>query len=90
MDINNPNRDVYDVPLLTTQLAEYLTEQFSADKQIRDGLLSDPNVVRTEGYLLGFLGGLGYAQEVLRVILVNQEGISLDVVDETDNFIPKR
>ena len=70
------DRDEYKVPLLTIELAEYLKEQFSADRQISLGLLSDPAVVRSEGYLLGFLAGLGYSRQVLDSILDSQAAVS--------------
>jgi len=86
MDITNNNPD-YTVPHLSAPLAEYLLEQFSSDNQIADGLLSDPNVVRSEAYLLGFLGGLGFAQSVIRTIITNQEGHNEELVDVTENYL---
>lgn len=69
----------YDVPHISTQLADHLKGEFSADRQIALGLLSDTSVVRTEGYLLGFLAGLGYARQVVDVMIDNQEGVSAEL-----------
>lgn len=66
------DNDTLNVPHISAQLAEYLKDQFSADAQIAQGLLSDPAVTRSEGYLLGFLAGLGYAQQIVQVTLDNQ------------------
>lgn len=85
MDINN-NPD-YTVPHIDAILADYLKEQFSADKQLEEGLLADPNVVRSEQFLLGFLGGLGYSRNVIDVMLRNQVGIQEDVEDVTESYL---
>ena len=66
----------YDVPHISTQLADHLKDEFSADRQIALGLLSDPEVQRSESYLLGFLAGLGYARQVIDVMIANQQGVS--------------
>lgn len=66
----------YDVPHISTQLADHLKGEFSADRQIALGLLSDPEVKRSEGYLLGFLAGLGYSRQVIDVMIANQQGVS--------------
>lgn len=68
--------NAYDVPHMSAQLAEYLKGQFSPDAQIAQGLLSDPQVTRSESYLLGFLGGLGYAQQVVSVTIENQQAFA--------------
>ncbi len=86
MEITNNNPD-YTVPYLSNQLAEHLISEFSADKQLLDGLLSDPSVVRSEAYLLGFLAGLGYSQSVIKTIIANQEGHNEELVDVTTNYL---
>lgn len=70
------DNDTLDVPHISAQLAEYLKGQFSADVQISQGLLSDPSVSRSEGYLLGFLAGLGYARQIVKVTVDNQEAFA--------------
>lgn len=82
----NSLEDNLKVPVISKELAAYLLNQFSADVQIAGGLLNDPNVVRSEGYLLGFLAGLGYSSEVIRSMVFNQEGRVSDVF-ETDTFL---
>jgi len=66
------DENVYNVPHISQQLADFLKEEFSADRQIAGGLLSDPHVVRSESYLLGFLAGLALARQSIDVLLVNQ------------------
>lgn len=66
------------VPTISKELTEYLAAEFSADVHIARGLLKDPNVVRSEGYLLGFLAGLQYAQQTVQVMLANQDAKFLD------------
>lgn len=70
------DHDTLNVPHIGAQLAEYLKGQFSADAQIAQGLLSDTDVTRSEGYLLGFLAGLAYAQQIVRVMVDNQEAFA--------------
>lgn len=68
--------DVYDVPHISAQLAEYLKNELSADRQIAMGFLRDDSTVRTEGYLLGFLAGLGYGRQVVDVMIQNQQAFA--------------
>lgn len=70
--------DYEKIPTISKELTEYLAEEFSADVHIARGLLKDPNVVRSESYLLGFLAGLQYAQQTVRVMLANQDAKFLD------------
>ncbi len=77
------DNNAYDVPHISQQCAEYLKSLFSADTQIAQGLLSDPNVVRSESYLLGFLAGLGYAQQQLTVMIDNQNSSA----EESDTIL---
>lgn len=74
--VNTEDDNAYDVPHMSAQLAEYLKEQFSTDSQIAQGLLSDPQVVRSESYLLGFLAGLGFARQVVTVTIDNQQAFA--------------
>lgn len=60
-------------PVISKRLAEYLKNRYSADTQISQGLLSDPNVVRSEGFLLGFLAGLGFARQQIDIMIDNQD-----------------
>ena len=87
---NDPDDRDLNVPFLSQQLADHLLFEFSADKQIDEGLLSDPEVVRSEAYLLGFLAGLGYSRSVLTTILRNQEGISMDAEDITESYVRRK
>lgn len=84
--------DDVQVPHISKLLAEHLKAEFSADKQIAGGLLSDPEVVRSEGYLLGFLAGLGYSRQVIDAMIMNQEAKFEEdtLVDVTDNFLNNR
>lgn len=88
------DNNAYDVPHISAQLAEYLKDQLSADKQIAQGLLSDPEVKRSEGYLLGFLAGLGYGRQILDVTIANQEAFAEEsdtltrTVDYTESWLP--
>ncbi|UNI71908.1 hypothetical protein [Aeromonas phage vB_ AhaP_PT2] len=70
--------DYEKVPTISKELTEYLAAEFSADAHIARGLLKDPNVVRSESYLLGFLAGLQYAQQTVRVLLANQDAKFLE------------
>lgn len=83
------NGDDYNVPFIHPVLADYLKEQLSADQQIAMGFLRDESVIRSEGYLLGFLAGLGYGRQVIDVMLANQEGQSLEggLRELTDTFL---
>jgi len=72
MSNNAIDENAYNVPHISLQLAEFLKEEFSADRQIAGGLLSDSNVIRSESYLLGFLAGLGLARQSIDVMLINQ------------------
>lgn len=87
------DNNAYDVPHISKQLADYLKEQLSADAQIAQGLLSDPAVTRSEGYLLGFLAGLGYGRQVLDVTIANQESFAEEAdtmvrtADNTDSWL---
>lgn len=89
--MNTFNKEVddnaYNVPHISAELAEYLKETFSADKQIQEGLLSDTGVVRSESYLLGFLAGLGYAQSIITTMVTNQDGQYVELEDVTDNYL---
>lgn len=76
MNIVNNETNAYDVPHISQQLADYLKEIFSADAQIAGGLLSDKGVIRSEGYLLGFLAGLGFSRGVIDAMIANQEAIA--------------
>lgn len=91
MDILNNGGSLDDilVPHISKELAEHLKNEFSTDRQIASGLLSDPNVVRSEGYLLGFLGGLGYARQVIEAMIANQEAKFEEdtFVDVTQSFL---
>lgn len=87
------DNNAYDVPHIGAQLAEYLKGELSADRQIAQGLLSDPEVKRTEGYLLGFLAGLGYGRQVIDVMLDNQQALAeesdtMTRAVEPHSFIP--
>jgi len=76
MYINNSNEDTTSepqAPIISKRLAEYLKNRYSADTQISQGLLSDPNVVRSEGFLLGFLAGLGFARQQIDIMIDNQD-----------------
>lgn len=75
------------VPHISAELAAHLKNEFSADKQIQEGLLSDPNVVRSESYLLGYLAGLGYSQQIIEVMVANQDSQFAELEDLTENFI---
>lgn len=86
MEIINNESDM-NIPHISNELAEYLASVFSADKQLSEGLLADPNVVRSESYLLGFLAGLGYSQSVIRTMLDNQNGKYEELVDVTENYL---
>lgn len=66
------------VPTISKELTEYLAKEFSADVHIARGLLKDTNVIRSEGYLLGFLAGLQYAQQTVEVLLANQDAKFLE------------
>lgn len=86
--------NAYDVPHISSQLAEYLKSELSADSQIAQGLLSDPAVTRSESYLLGFLAGLGYGRQVLDVMIANQaayaeesDTMTREATDVTDSWI---
>ena len=83
--------DDIQIPHISQQLAEHLKGEFSADKQISEGLLSDPAVVRSEGYLLGFLAGLGYSRQVIDSMIMNQEAKFEEdtLVDVTDNYLSR-
>ncbi|UAT28088.1 hypothetical protein [Aeromonas phage PZL-Ah8] len=70
--------DYEKVPTISKELTEYLAAEFSADVHIARGLLKDPNVIRSESYLLGFLAGLQYAQQTVRVLLANQDAKFLE------------
>ncbi len=70
--------DYEKVPTISKELTDYLAAEFSADVHIARGLLKDPNVVRSESYLLGFLAGLQYAQQTVKVLLANQDAKFLD------------
>lgn len=74
------------VPHLSMELAEYLKDSFSIDKQMKEGLLRDTGV-RTESYMLGFIAGLAHSQNVIDCMLTNQEGAYDDLVDLTDNYL---
>lgn len=71
--INQSNETEPQAPIISKRLAIYLKDQYSADNQIAQGLLSDTNVIRSEGFLLGFLAGLGYARQVIDIMLDNQD-----------------
>ncbi|UTQ78166.1 protein of unknown function (DUF2717) [Aeromonas phage JELG-KS1] len=80
----------YDVPHISKQLADYLKEELSADRQITLGFLRDDGIKRSEGYLLGFLAGLGYGRQVIDVMIANQEAaaeesdtVFRDMLDES-------
>lgn len=75
--------NAYDVPHVSKQAAEYIKEQLSGDRQVAGGLLSDPAVVRSESYLLGFLAGLGYGRQVLDIMIQNQEAAA----EESDTML---
>lgn len=75
------------VPHISNELAEYLKEEFSADKQLASGLLSDPNVTRSEPYLLGFLAGLGLARRIIECMIINQDSQFAELEDVTDNYL---
>ncbi|MGL5566928.1 MAG: hypothetical protein ACRDC4_14480 [Plesiomonas sp.] len=79
----------YNVPFIHPVLADHLKAELSADRQIAMGFLRDDAVVRSEGYLLGFLAGLGYGRQVIDVMLANQEGQSVEggLQDMTDSFL---
>lgn len=66
--------DLPKVPHISRELAEHLKEVFSADRQINEGLLRDPNVVRSESYLLGFLAGLAYCASHVQYMVDEQDG----------------
>lgn len=70
--------DYEKVPTISKELTEYLAAEFSADVHIARGLLKDHNVIRSESYLLGFLAGLQYAQQTVRVLLANQDAKFLE------------
>ena len=75
MDISNNDSSNIEpqAPIISKRLAEYLKNRYSADTQISQGLLSDPNVVRSEGFLLGFLAGLGFARQQIDIMIDNQD-----------------
>lgn len=75
MDISNNDSGSIEpqAPIISKRLAEYLKNRYSADTQISQGLLSDPNVVRSEGFLLGFLAGLGFARQQIDIMIDNQD-----------------
>ncbi len=75
MDISNNDSGNIEpqAPIISKRLAEYLKNRYSADTQISQGLLSDPNVVRSEGFLLGFLAGLGFARQQIDIMIDNQD-----------------
>ncbi|MGL5583273.1 MAG: hypothetical protein ACRDCE_20295 [Cetobacterium sp.] len=75
-NFNSNEDDVYNVPHISQQLADHLKDEFSADRQIADGLLSDPKVVRSEAFMLGYLAGLGFARQVIDVMIANQQAIA--------------
>lgn len=91
MDILNHGGTLDDilVPHISKELAEHLKNEFSADRQIASGILSDTNVVRSESYLLGFLAGLGYSRQVIDAMVANQEAKFEEdtLVDVTDSFL---
>lgn len=70
------DNNAYDVPHISKQLAEYLKGELSADRQIAQGFLRDEGVTRSEGFLLGFLAGLGYGRQVIDVMIDNQEAMA--------------
>ncbi|MGL5643169.1 MAG: phage protein [Metamycoplasmataceae bacterium] len=76
------DNNAYDVPHISAQLAEYLKAEFSADAQIAQGFLRDDGVKRSEGYLLGFLAGLGYGRQVIDVMVDNQQAFA----EESDSM----
>ncbi|MGL5189988.1 MAG: hypothetical protein ACRC7S_10120 [Cetobacterium sp.] len=88
MNITDNGGD-YNVPFIHPVLADHLKAELSADRQIAMGFLRDASVVRSEGYLLGFLAGLGYGRQIIDVMLANQEGQSLEggLRDLTDSFL---
>ena len=75
MDISNNDSGNIEpqAPIISKRLAEYLKNRYSADTQISQGLLSDPNVIRSEGFLLGFLAGLGFARQQIDIMIDNQD-----------------
>lgn len=74
MIISNDSSEVdVQIPLISKRLAIYLKTKFSADVQISQGLLSDPNVKASEGFLLGFLAGLGFASQQIDIMIDNQD-----------------
>jgi hypothetical protein len=77
------DNNAYDVPHLGKHTAEYIKSQLSADTQIANGLLSDPNVTRSESYLLGFLAGMGYSRQVIDVMIANQDSAA----EESDTIM---
>lgn len=74
----NNEDNAYNIPHISQQLADYLKGELSADAHINRGLLSDSGVIRTEGYLLGFLAGLSYSSQFIDVMLQNQKAVSED------------
>lgn len=70
------DNNAYDVPHISAQLAEYLKAELSADAQIAQGFLSDDGVKRSEGFMLGFLAGLGYGRQVIDVMIDNQQAFA--------------
>lgn len=88
------DNNAYDVPHISAQLADHLKDELSADRQIVQGLLSDPEVKRSESYLLGFLAGLGYGRQVIDVMIANQEAYAEEsdtltrMANEVHSFIP--